>query len=71
MGEMNPVTHELDRCAVLPEWLIEIIDRLLHKNRDERFQATQEVSDLLRQHFVLSWPSTHGEPTDVSDPSIP
>jgi serine/threonine protein kinase len=35
----------------IPEWLIEIIDRLMHKNADDRFQTAQEVSDLLRQNL--------------------
>jgi serine/threonine protein kinase len=42
MRELNPE---------IPEWLIEIIDRLLRKRPDERFQSAQEVSDLLRRHF--------------------
>jgi serine/threonine protein kinase len=35
----------------IPEWLIEIIDRLMRKNPADRFQTAQEVSDLLRQHL--------------------
>ena len=35
----------------IPDWLIAIIDRLLNKDPDARFQAAQEVSDLLRQHL--------------------
>ena len=35
----------------IPDWLIAIIDRLLDKNPDARFQTAQEVSDLLRQHL--------------------
>jgi serine/threonine protein kinase len=35
----------------IPEWLIKIIDRLRHKNPDDRFQTAQEVSDLLGKHL--------------------
>jgi hypothetical protein len=35
-----------------PEWLIAIIDRLLAKRPDERFQSAREVADLLGSHLA-------------------
>jgi serine/threonine protein kinase len=35
----------------IPEWLVKIIDRLLCKDPDARFQTAQEVFDLLRRHL--------------------
>ncbi len=42
IGELNPS---------VPDWLIGIVDRLLEKNPDARFQTACEVSDLLREHL--------------------
>jgi serine/threonine protein kinase/WD40 repeat protein len=36
----------------VPEWLAEIIDRLLRKNRDERIQTASEAADLLGGHLA-------------------
>jgi serine/threonine protein kinase len=36
----------------IPAWLVEIIDRLLAKKPDERFQTAAEVADLLGQHLA-------------------
>ena len=38
--------------AEVPEWLTEIIDRLLAKRPEERFQTAQEVGQLLGQHLA-------------------
>ena len=38
--------------ADIPEWLTEIIDRLLAKRPDERFQAAHEVGQLLGKHLA-------------------
>jgi len=36
----------------IPPWLVAIIDRLLAKNPDQRFQTATEVADLLSQHLA-------------------
>jgi hypothetical protein len=36
----------------IPEWLVAIVDRLLEKDPDDRFQAADEVSDLLSRHLA-------------------
>ncbi len=41
--DLNPET---------PKWLVAIIDRLLAKNPDERFQTAEEVADLLSWHLA-------------------
>ncbi len=38
----------------IPDWLVEIVDRLLQKNLDDRFQTAREVCDLLHQHLAGS-----------------
>jgi len=49
IGEINPE---------IPDALVAIIDRLLAKNPDERFQTAQEVADLLEQHLAcLQYPT--------------
>jgi len=48
-GTPRPI-HELN--PDIPEWLIVIIDRLLQKNPECRFQTAHEVADLLRQHLA-------------------
>ncbi len=48
--ELNPDT---------PEWLAGIVDRLLQKDPDDRFQTAREVCDVLRQHLAeLQHPTT-------------
>jgi hypothetical protein len=36
----------------VPEWLVEIIDRLLRKYPDDRFQTARKVSEVLSQHIA-------------------
>ena len=36
----------------IPDWLAEIIDRLLAKSPDERFQSASEVAELLGEHLA-------------------
>ena len=36
----------------IPDWLVAIIDRLLAKNPDERFQTASELADLLGKHLA-------------------
>lgn len=43
IGEMN---------AEIPEWLIEIIDRLMRKKPEDRIQTAAEVAELLNQHLA-------------------
>ncbi len=40
-----------ERNGKTPDWLSAIIDRLMAKNPDERFQSAGEVADVLGQHF--------------------
>ncbi len=43
----------------IPEWLVEIIEKLLEKDPAERFQSAAEVSDLLGRHLAhLQHPAT-------------
>jgi serine/threonine protein kinase len=37
----------------VPEWLVRIIDRLLAKNPDERFQSAGKVAELLGRHLAM------------------
>lgn len=47
----------------IPDWLVAIIDRLLKKNADERFQSAAEVGDLLGQHLAhLQHPTVNPAP---------
>ncbi len=55
--------------AEIPEELVAIIDRLLAKNPDERFQTAEEVADLLGRHLAyLQHPINRppAVPTDVT-----
>ena len=50
-----------------PEWLVEVIDRLLAKKADERFQSAGEVAEALRSHPSSPLPqSGRGEDTWTS-----
>ncbi|MEO1998400.1 MAG: serine/threonine-protein kinase, partial [Planctomycetaceae bacterium] len=47
----------------IPDWLVAIIDRLLAKKPDERFQSASEVADLLGKHLAhLQHPSVNAMP---------
>ncbi len=43
IGELN--------CDV-PDWLVEIIDKLMAKQPEDRFESADEVADLLEQHLA-------------------
>lgn len=43
IGEMN---------AEIPEWLTEIVDRLMRKKPEDRIQTAAEVAELLNQHLA-------------------
>ncbi len=58
IGEVNPE---------IPEELIAIIDRLLAKNPDERFQTAEEVADLLSRHLACLQHPTNRPPTSPVD----
>ncbi|HEX5104063.1 MAG TPA: bifunctional serine/threonine-protein kinase/formylglycine-generating enzyme family protein, partial [Pirellulaceae bacterium] len=46
----------------IPAWLVAIIDRLLAKKPDDRFQTAAEVADVLGQHLAhLQHPSAVGQ----------
>jgi WD40 repeat protein len=47
----------------VPAWLIEIVDRLLAKNPDERYQSAEEVSELLEARLAQLQHPTHTPPT--------
>ena len=52
--EINPNT---------PDWLVEIIDRLIAKNPDDRFQTASEVAELLGRHLAHEQdPTRHESP---------
>jgi serine/threonine protein kinase len=36
----------------IPDWLVEIVEKLLAKDPDQRFQSASEVADLLGQHLA-------------------
>jgi len=48
----------------IPDWLVEIIDRLLAKDREERFESASEVAELLGGHLAHLQ-----HPTDVPQPA--
>jgi eukaryotic-like serine/threonine-protein kinase len=41
-----------------PDWLVAVIDRLLEKNPDDRFQSAAEVAELLRQEYARLQPQS-------------
>jgi eukaryotic-like serine/threonine-protein kinase len=43
----------------VPQWLCDIIDRLLEKNPDDRFQTAEEVADLLAEALASVQQSPH------------
>ena len=51
----------------IPDWLAAIIDRLLAKNPDERFQSAEEVAKLLGDHLAhLQRPSDVPKPAAIA-----
>jgi len=48
----------------IPDWLVEIIDRLLTKDRDQRFESASDVAELLGEHLAHLQ-----HPTDVPQPA--
>ncbi|HZL91308.1 MAG TPA: family 16 glycoside hydrolase [Pirellulaceae bacterium] len=57
MGVLRRVCDDVPRPirevhAEIPQWLCEIVDKLLQKEPEQRFQSAQEVADLLAQHLA-------------------
>lgn len=48
--EMPPPIHEVN--SNIPDNLVQVIDKLLAKNPDDRFQSAGEVAELLGQHLA-------------------
>jgi hypothetical protein len=62
IGETNPE---------IPEWLIEIIDRLLMKKPEDRIQTAAEVAELLNQHLAhLQQPASVPRPGRLRSPVV-
>ncbi len=53
----------------VPVWLVEIIDKLLAKNPDDRFQTAREVAELLQLHLARRQNATDAVPPSVSSAS--
>ena len=54
--------------AEIPEELVALIDRLLAKNPDERFQTAEEVADLLSRHLAdLQHPTRSPSPGPLAN----
>ena len=54
---MHSVIHDTPKPIDLvnpdmPDWLCEIVDKLIEKNPDDRFQSAEEVEDLLARHLA-------------------
>jgi len=57
MGVLRRVCDDTPRpiCEIhaeAPDWLVAIVDRLLEKTADDRFQTAAEVADLLGKHLA-------------------
>ncbi|MDZ4818326.1 MAG: serine/threonine-protein kinase [Planctomycetota bacterium] len=53
----------------IPEWLVNIIDKLLQKDPADRFQSTEEVKELLGQHLChLKLPDRVPMPVEPAAP---
>jgi serine/threonine protein kinase len=54
----------------IPDWLAEIVDRLLEKDPQDRFQSAEEVADLLGRHLAhLQHPSAMPIPARIKSRS--
>jgi hypothetical protein len=53
----------------IPDWLVDIIDRLLAKNREDRFQSASDVAELLGGHLAhLQRPAEVPRPAAIPAP---
>jgi serine/threonine protein kinase len=68
---MHRVVHDTPRPIrdandEIPEWLCEIVDKLLEKNPEDRFASAREVEELLGQHLAhLQQPESAPRPERV------
>jgi serine/threonine protein kinase len=68
---MHRVVHDVpkpirDVNEDMPDWLCEIVDKLLAKNIDERFSSAEEVEDLLSRHLAhLQQPTSVPQPERI------
>jgi serine/threonine protein kinase len=72
---MHRVVHDVPRPILevnedIPDWLCEIVEKLLAKEADDRFDAAEEVEDLLSRHLAhLQQPTAIPQPAPVVLPS--
>jgi serine/threonine protein kinase len=65
---MHRVVHDVPRPILevnedIPDWLCEIVEKLLAKEADDRFDAAEEVEDLLSRHLAhLQQPTSVPQP---------
>jgi serine/threonine protein kinase len=68
---MHCVVHETPRPIRetnddIPDWLCEIVDKLLDKDPDDRFQSSEEVEGLLTRHLAhLQQPESVRQPDRI------
>ena len=73
---MHRIVHEEPRPVRqvnedIPDWLCEIVDKLLKKNPEDRFDSAEEVKDLLGQHLAhLQQPGSVPMPACVGPRTI-
>lgn len=69
---MHRIVHEQQRPIVelnedIPVWLVEVVQKLLAKDANERFQSANEVAERLEQHLKhLQQPSQHPLPAPLN-----
>ncbi|MFK8115529.1 MAG: protein kinase [Rubripirellula sp.] len=77
MGVLNRIGNEQPRSlrsinADIPEWLEQIVMKLLAKPREDRFQTASEVAELLqRWHAHLQQPDAVDPPEKLDRKSLP
>ncbi|QDT05598.1 Serine/threonine-protein kinase PknB [Rubripirellula lacrimiformis] len=77
MGVLNRIVNDQPRRlrsinADVPEWLEQIVTKLLAKSPDERFQNALQVAEVLQQwHAHLQTPDAVPEPTTTDLPGLP
>ncbi len=71
---MHRVVHDVPRPIRevnedIPDWLCEIVEKLLAKDADDRFDSAEEVEDLLSRHLAhLQQPTAIPQPAPVELP---
>ena len=56
-----PSLHDVD--STVPQFLVDLVARLLEKDPDDRFQSAGEVADLLNEHLIVPKPTPSGAGT--------